>query len=243
MLDDFAIPTTTGILGRTANKFEVAPDEKRWRIRKVFFTCVHPPEHEPSPSLVAEIRSFLPRFVPVWCVQEWIRPDGVEVAYGFHVLCQWTDIAEDPSAARPIKVENFPRDFPFRGGYIYELRTWGTTFHPEEPWLFYPFNQNTVEWLRATWNFLNAPGTLQQKYYERAEAAETAQMVELEKLDAEAKYKLNNDRVQIMDCLENGRIWAPPEGTRPSVEFKYVPQQGDDALLISPAPSAGKGEL
>ena len=187
MIDDCTIPTSAAIIGRTAERFEITPDEKRWRLKKVFFTCVHPPEHEPAPALVAQIRSFLPRFVPVWCVQEWKMPDGTEVAYGFHVLCQWTDVAEDPFSARPIKIENFPSDFPFRGGYIYELRTWGYSFHPSEPWLFFPFNEHTVEWLRATWNFLNAPGTLQQKYYERAEAAETAQMVELEKIEAEVK--------------------------------------------------------
>lgn len=215
------IPISTKLLDQIGEAVSWDPNAARWRIRKVLFTCVHPAEHTPDPLLVKEIQGFLPGFVPVWCIQEWRTPAGTDISYGFHVLGRWMETPQDPSLGAPLHITNFPDHFPFKGGYIYECRTWGLNIDPrgEEPVLFYPFTRDTVEWLRETWHFINAPGTMATKYFALAEAREAEVVRKLAQLDAEKKLAMMDDRYIIADCLENGRLFPDAPGTRPSVQL------------------------
>lgn len=206
-----------------------APIEEphEWRLLATTYTCVHPADMEPPASLIAEIRTFFPNFVPVWMISEWQEGKKEHQAFGQHLFASWTDTAENPDAGDPLHIQAFPADFPFRGGYIYPARPWTFTLPNADPRAygpfaeqFLPFDHAAVDYLRATWHWLNSPGSLRQKYEESARKIEEDKFRTLASVSLEKRMQLRDDRHYLMKLIGDGKFFPEvPDGPAPFTQI------------------------
>jgi hypothetical protein len=202
------------------------PSDSGWRLRDIRFTAVHPPDMTPSPSLVREIRTLFPYFVPLWTIREWRSPAGTDEAFGYHLFGTWSPTREDPNQAEPLRLDSIPSDFPFKGGYVYEARTWSYSLPMEEgiagPYAdqFLPFDSAAVEWFRCTHQYLNAPGSLRQKWEARARAAEERKFKELAGVALEKRLQLRDERHWLMKLISAGKIHPDPHEAQPFLHLR-----------------------
>lgn len=205
-----------------------------WALVDTSYTCVFPADDEPDPVLVKEIRAFDPKFVPVLHWREYRLPTGSKVRQAYHYIARHVTDCYDPEEdlGEPLRIEAFPSNFPFVGGAIYGQMTWcleypkGSLGHRDcLPPMPLPFDRELVEFLRATHHaIMRTPGTLKSKVMEAIGRDRDRQQRMLEKVEAEARLRLRDDRRQIRDCISNGR-WGPPPGprpTRPSVHIRIT---------------------
>jgi hypothetical protein len=74
-----------------------------------------------DPSLVKQIRAFVPQYVPLVTRRRYRSPAGTEVVELYHVVGRYI---EDPrEGAQPVRLERVPPGFPFPKDKIHPLRT------------------------------------------------------------------------------------------------------------------------
>lgn len=88
----------------------------------VHWSLIFPDGAAPPPSVVAQIRSFWPNYVPLYCTRVFVGPDGKKQEFKYHVIGMWrlSPDEECPDFHRIIKGLVIPFDFHFKGGVIYE---------------------------------------------------------------------------------------------------------------------------
>jgi hypothetical protein len=202
-----------------ANIEQVDSDEKPWTLLATEFTCVFPPGEEPNPSLVREIRTFDPNYVPLWLRKTYKDPQGVEVTFGWHCIGRWAPIADDDSR-EPLRLERPGRKsilFPFDGGVVYDQRTicdeWaeGT---PERalmcPDIYIPFDQRLVTWMNAAHRRLMREEGTKQKTLDDIDARLAAEQKAVETLEDDARRNLKRDKNLIRRAIDEKRLAADP---------------------------------
>lgn len=92
---------------------------------EVVWSLTFPDGQGPPQSIVADIRKFMPNYVPLWCTRVFVGPDGVKETFTYNVIGMWRLSPDEdcPDFHRILKGLVIPFDFPFKGGVIYEQHT------------------------------------------------------------------------------------------------------------------------
>ncbi len=201
-----------------------------WQCVDTHYTAVFPPGFGPDPSLVARIRGFFPRYVPVWMVKEYVTPSGGVVNYGFHVIGRWEPFPPQDEEAVPLRIER-PSDFPFHGGVIYEQLPWSDPPNKQGkklnlPDLFRPFDVRLVDWMDAAHREMcRTPGQMKEKFQQYRRAMAEAEAAEMARTKENARLRLIDDRHHVVRLFEQGKFTAPPREAQTYVQAEKVMEE------------------
>ena len=204
-----------------------------WQCVDTYYTCVFPAGETPDPALVSRVRSFYPQFVPVWMVKEYVTPSGGRINYGFHVIGRWEPMptVDDVEQGRvPLRCER-PADFPFNGGVIYEQRPWTDPTNAAGkklnlPDLYRPFDVRLWEWMDAAHREMaRTAGKMKAKVLKALDREVEAEANELAKVKENRRLELIDDRVQVMNAFDAGKLASPPRAPQTYVQAETVMEE------------------
>lgn len=216
-----------------------------WQCISVQHTLVHPPGMEPDRAIVAAVRRFDPRYIPLWVRKTYIAPTGGDWTMGYHVIGRFVrERDEMDTAARlgpPVRLQVPPSThhlfgFEYPGpGRIWAQRTWSLGWPKGSlakrlswPDLYLELDDEFLSWARAAYRFMfdeRWPIASRVRDMDR-EAAEVERRY-LERLSTEAKYKLTQEPVR--------------EAARRELHRMEHPQQYTDHLPPVPKPTVDLG--
>lgn len=100
-----------------------------------------------DPSLVREIREFVPEYVPLLTKRRYRTPAGTEVEHVYHIVGRYIEHPTEYFEDAAVRLSHVPRGFPFDPKKIHPLRTlWAPWKGPNEK---YEGSPPDSEWTRS----------------------------------------------------------------------------------------------
>lgn len=188
-----------------------AADLGVWRRISVQHTLVHPPGMEPAREIVAAVRRFDPRYIPVWVRRTYISPTGDVCTMGYHVIGRFVRERDEQDTpvhlGPPLKLELGPSSTKAWGftlpsaGRIWAQRTYSLGW-PEKslarrlmlPDLYLDLDWDFVTWARAAYRFMfDERYPIAMRVREMDRTSKDIEKRYLEKIQAESKYRLRQE--------------------------------------------------